>query len=73
MTEMASHDDQVDTLSYAALVVANQWSKAPSPPQEGLSAHERAIAAAYASATGNAGNGHNSSGSGELDIMNLQW
>jgi len=68
-----AHDDQVDTLSYAALVVTNQWTKASSPERPGLSPHERAIAAAYASATGNAGNGHHSDGSGQLDIMGLDY
>ena len=68
-----ANDDQVDTLSYAALVVTNQWSRAANPPRPGLTPHERAIAAAYSSATGAAGNGHNSNGGGELDIMNIGW
>src|SRR5258707_404056 len=68
-----AHDDQVDTLSYAALVVTNQWAKGPDPPREGLSPHERAIAAAYASATGSAGNGQHSDGTGQLDIMGLDY
>lgn len=63
-----TNDDQVDTLSYAALVVTNQWTPAK-PPQRGqVSASQQAIDLAAASATGRAGNG-----SGDLDIMNVQY
>lgn len=59
-----SHDDQVDTLSYAVRVLVHQWTQAPEPPRPGLDPYEQQLAQAQASATGS------SSG---LDIMNTPW
>lgn len=59
-----THDDQVDTLAYAARVAVNDWTPAPTPARPGLSLHERAISAALESATG---------GQDDLDIMGLPF
>ncbi len=60
-----SHDDQVDTLSYAARVSVANWAPAQPPPRPGLHPWERAIEEAHRSATGN--------GRGDLDIMHLPY
>lgn len=59
-----THDDQVDTLAYAARVAVAEWTPAPAPPRPGLSPYEQAIAGARESATG---------GRGDLDIMNVPY
>lgn len=60
-----THDDQVDTLAYAARVAVAEWTPAPTPARPGFSPHERAVAAAHDSATGD--------GRRDLDIMNLPY
>lgn len=60
-----THDDQVDTLSYAARVITAQWSPAKPPPRPGLNPHQRAVAEAHRAATGD--------GRSELDIMNVPY
>lgn len=69
--DKGSHDDQVDTFSYAARVASAHWLPPPPPkrnrPQVD-SADMREIAKAYAAGTGN-GNGHN--GDGPPDIMTM--
>jgi phage terminase large subunit-like protein len=65
----ATHDDQVDTLSYAARVQSHEWAPPKSLPRPGLNPAEQAIEMARAAATGHAGNGHG----GDLDIMNLAY
>jgi phage terminase large subunit-like protein len=61
-----TNDDQVDTLSYAALVVTNEWTPARPPPKPGaMSQADRTIAAAHQAATGD--------GRADLDIMHAQW
>lgn len=62
----ATHDDQVDTLSYAARVITAEWIPPSAPPRPVRDPTEAAIAAAAHSATGN---GH----SGDLDIMNISY
>lgn len=59
-----THDDQVDTLSYAARVAVADWSPAPVPARSGLSHWDKAVAAAQNSATGDDGFG----GSNLLDL-----
>lgn len=61
----ASHDDQVDTLSYAARVAAAHWVPPlpPARPNPPLSADLARIAQAHAAATGN---GHE-----HVDLMNM--
>jgi predicted phage terminase large subunit-like protein len=61
-----THDDQVDTLAYAARVVVADWAPAPAPPRPGLSPYERAVETAHTAATGN---GHG----GDLDIMQIPY
>jgi predicted phage terminase large subunit-like protein len=58
-----AHDDQVDTLSYAALVVTMDWTPARDVPRRGLAPHERAPEEAWSSATGG----------GDLDIMGVPF
>jgi len=60
-----THDDQVDTFSYAARVRSHEWVPAGAREQERArpSSAEQAIAAAHQAATGN---GHQ-----ELDLMNM--
>jgi predicted phage terminase large subunit-like protein len=54
--DKGAHDDQVDVFSYAAKVQVADWvPAAPELPRQGLSAAERAVADAYASATGDGG------------------
>lgn len=60
----ATHDDQVDTLSYAVRVQVADWAPPKDPPRRGLDPHERSVATAAASATGQ--------GEG-IDLMNVQW
>jgi len=60
-----AHDDQVDTLSYAARIATAQWAAPRTPPRPGLSPADTAVAAAHRSATGD--------GRRDLDIMNAQW
>jgi predicted phage terminase large subunit-like protein len=60
-----THDDQVDVFSYAARVLTAEWTPAASPPRQGRSPHEAAVATAHSAATGN--------GHGDLDIMGAQW
>lgn len=60
-----THDDQVDTLSYAARIVVAEWTPARTPPRQDPEPWERAIADAYHASTGN--------GHGELDIMNVPY
>lgn len=62
----ATHDDQVDTLSYAARIVVNEWTPGTDLPRPGLAAHEMAaITSAAQAATGSARD--------DLDIMNVQY
>jgi predicted phage terminase large subunit-like protein len=58
-----SNDDQVDVLAYAVRVQMMNWTPAKTPPRPGLSPHERAVAEAARSATGN----------GQIDLMNTPW
>lgn len=61
-----SHDDQVDTLSYAARVQVADWSPAAPPPsRSAVSEVDRGIAMAHHAATGN---GHH-----EVDYLNEPW
>jgi len=60
-----THDDQVDTLSYAVRVQVADWTPARDDPRPGLSPHERAVVAAASAATGD--------GHGDLDIMNVPF
>ncbi len=50
----AGHDDQVDTLSYAARVASAHWSPDPNPPPR-PSTEDQAAEQAYAAATGHHG------------------
>lgn len=59
-----SHDDQVDTMSYAARVQSHEWTPAPQQERPGQTPFEHAIGQASAAATGRAG---------ELDIMNVPF
>jgi len=61
-----THDDQVDTLSYAARVAVAEWTPAPVPARPGRSHHEIAVSAALHSATGNGTHG-------DLDIMSVPY
>lgn len=61
----AAHDDQVDTLAYAARVVVAEWVPARPPPRPGVTDMDRSVAAAAAAATGGIGDGL----AGGLDIM----
>jgi predicted phage terminase large subunit-like protein len=58
-----THDDQADCLAYAARVLTMEWTPARTPPRPGLSPHERAVADAFGSATGN----------GQIDPLSVQW
>jgi len=60
-----AHDDQVDTLSYAARIVAHEWTPAATQPRQGVSTWEAAVNAAAHSATGD--------GHGDLDIMGVPY
>jgi predicted phage terminase large subunit-like protein len=60
-----AHDDQVDTLSYAARVVVHEWTPAHEQPRPGLTPWDNAINTAAAAATGD---GHE-----PLDIMNVPY
>lgn len=64
-----ANDDQVDTMSYAALVVTNEWTPARPPDRPAQTQHDRAVALALQSATG----GASDDSRGELDIMRAQW
>lgn len=60
-----THDDQVDTLSYAARVVAAHWlPQEPALPEPPPARADPVISTAYAAATG-------VDGGGELDLMNI--
>lgn len=60
-----AHDDQVDTLSYAARIVAAHWTPAQPPPRQvKLPRSVEEIELAYSAATGN---GHG----GPPDLMNM--
>jgi predicted phage terminase large subunit-like protein len=61
-----THDDQVDTLAYAARVISAEYVPPPPPPRPGVHPADRAIAEAYRSATGD---GHG----GDIDLMNTEW
>lgn len=63
-----SHDDQVDTLSYAARVQVHEWTPARDNPRRGLDPWEHSVSQAAASAVGTTGE----SGGG-LDIMNVPF
>lgn len=52
-----THDDQVDTLAYAARVAVADWTPAPEPARPDASPWEGTFDAAYGSATGDDG-GH---------------
>lgn len=54
-----THDDQVDTLSYAARIQVNDWTRAPDVPRPGLHQSEQAIVAAITAATGGSGDDFN--------------
>lgn len=59
-----AHDDQVDTLSYAARVLVHEWTPAhDSAPRQGVDPFERAVSQAAEAATGGSG----------LDLMNAPW
>lgn len=61
-----AHDDQVDTLSYAARVVVHDWTPAREEgPRPGVDPWEASVAAAAASATGANGSG--------FDAMSAAW
>jgi predicted phage terminase large subunit-like protein len=60
-----THDDQVDTLSYAARVITASWTPAKSLPRPGLDPHARAVAEAHRAATGD--------GRADLDIMRVPY
>jgi predicted phage terminase large subunit-like protein len=61
--DRGTHDDQVDTLSYAARVAAAHWTP-PAPPSRPPRVPElEQIASAYSAATGN--------GHGDTDLMNM--
>ena len=47
-----THDDQVDTLSYAAKIVTGEWTPPKTPPRPGRDPHERAVQLAASSALG---------------------
>jgi hypothetical protein len=47
-----THDDQVDTLSYAAKIVTGAWTPPRTDPRPGLDPHERAVAQYARAATG---------------------
>ena len=47
-----THDDQVDTLSYAAKIVTGEWTPSKTEPRRGLDPHERAVTLAASSAIG---------------------
>lgn len=57
-----THDDQVDTFSYAVRVQIADWTPPQTPPRQPMTDHERALHSAHQSATGHGG---------ELDIMNV--
>lgn len=63
-----SHDDQVDTLSYAARIQVNEWT----PAREELPGRNvwegHAVETAVASGTGHIGNG-----TGDMDLMNVPF
>jgi predicted phage terminase large subunit-like protein len=61
----STHDDQVDTLSYAARVQVAEWTPAAPPLRPGVTDGERAIAMAHHAATGN---GHH-----DVDYLNEPW
>jgi predicted phage terminase large subunit-like protein len=61
-----SHDDQVDTLAYAARVITAEYVPPAPPPRRAPDQSEAAIAAAFHSATGD-GQG------GDLDIMGVPY
>jgi predicted phage terminase large subunit-like protein len=64
-----THDDQVDTLSYAARIAAAHWlPPAPPPRPRAMPADLAAIDEAYSAAMGN---GHGPGGAPELDLMNM--
>ena len=65
----ATHDDQVDTLSYAARIVVQEWSPGTDLPRPGLSPSEQAINNAAAAATGYTG----SAPGQDLNIMNIPY
>lgn len=48
----ATHDDQVDTLSYAVRILVNEWTPGTDLPREDLTPSERAINTAASAATG---------------------
>jgi predicted phage terminase large subunit-like protein len=50
-----THDDQVDTFSYAARILTAEWTPPTTPPRHGVDPHERAINLAAGSATGSSG------------------
>lgn len=60
-----AHDDQVDTLSYAARIATADWVPPKDPPRPGLTPHEQVVAVAHKAATGN--------GKTDLDILNQPW
>jgi predicted phage terminase large subunit-like protein len=60
-----THDDQVDTLSYAARILVSEWTQPKPPERHRADSTAQAVAAAHSSATGN--------GAHEVDFMNLQY
>lgn len=50
-----THDDQVDTLSYAARILTAEWTPPTTQPRRGVDPHERAVNLAASSSTGGAG------------------
>jgi predicted phage terminase large subunit-like protein len=67
-----SHDDQVDTLSYAARIQVNEWVPAHDEPRPGRDPWEQSVYSASAAATGGIG-GHAGDGGGDLDILNVPY
>jgi predicted phage terminase large subunit-like protein len=62
-----AHDDQVDTFSYAARVLVNEWTpgRTTGITRTAVTPFERSVAAAHHSATGD--------GKTDLDIMNVPF
>lgn len=65
-----SHDDQVDTLSYAARIQVNEWVPAHDDPRPGVDPWEQSVHQAAASATGGIGD---SAQGGDMDLMEIPY
>lgn len=58
-----SHDDQVDTLSYAVRIQVHEWTMIQDQSRPGLDVWEQSMHAATAASTGE----------GDVDLMNVQY